>query len=241
MKIRTDHSFPLVFCLSLGCAVVAHGQGSAPAPFPALQPAQPVSSCNDYILQYQIAPLTPKQKACLYLGNLFSPTALFGATVSSMYAQFTNDEPSWGQGTRGYAERFAARYVQGMSKATGEYLTGLALREDLRPVRSTCRSWRRIWCAAETLVVARTAGTPRPLFSHVAGAFADGFVGMGFYDRDATWGQSLKRTGTSLASSLGYIEFYEFEPDIFGWLNKRFSPKGAAGQAGGASSQGSVP
>jgi hypothetical protein len=238
MTIATGLSYLFAFGLSLGAAGAAMAQDAAPETPGTLPPATQISACNDYIIQYQTVSLTPTQRACLYLNNLFSPTAVFGAAFSSIYAQATNDEPSWGQGSEGYAKRFGARYVQGMSKATGEYLTGLVHGEDLRPTRSTCKSWRRIWCAAETLVVANTSTGRHPVFAHVAGAFADGFVGMGFYSQDPTWGQSLKRTGTSLASSLGYIEFYEFEPQIFGWLTKRFSPKSTAVQAGASSQPG---
>lgn len=55
---------------------------------------------------------------------------------------------------------------------------------------------------------------------------------MSFYPDSGTVKQSLRRGGTSLASSLLAVEFSEFEPDILGKLGSLFSPKSTAQQAG---------
>lgn len=112
------------------------------------------------------------------MGNLVSPGALFGAAVSSAYGQLTDDEPSWGHGTVGFAKRYGARYAQGVAKATGEYLTAWTLGEDPRTKPSTCQSWKRIFCAARTMVAQpNDKGGYRPVFSKFAGAAANGLSG----------------------------------------------------------------
>jgi hypothetical protein len=215
--------------------------------FTALLHAQTVSQpsvintppCNDYNIKNDRL-LTAKQRTCIWAGNLLTPGSVFGAAVSSAYGQLTDDEPSWGQGTAGFAKRYGARYAQGMSKATGQYLTALALHEDPRRKPSNCISLKRAVCAARSLVAQPKDGPGsayRPVFSYLAGAAASGFVGIGFYPDSGTVNLSVRRTGTSLASSLLSVEIAEFQPDLLRFLGKRFSPKSTAKQAGAGSSK----
>jgi hypothetical protein len=182
--------------------------------------------CNDYKIKND-AVLGSRQRACIWVGNLFSQGAVFGAAVSSAYGQWTDDEPSWGQGAGGYARRYSARYAQGVSKATAEYLVAWADREDPRSKPSGCLAFKRVLCVARSLVaqpLPNQAGF-RPVFSKLAGAAANGFIGMTFYPDSGTVNESLRRSATSLGSSLLTVEIAEFEPEIFRWIGKRFSPK----------------
>ncbi len=219
----------LLICASAYPAL-AHAQ-FPPAPPPAIT----IPACNDYRLKND-HPLLAKQRACIWAGNLVTPGAIFGAAFSSAYGQITKDDPGWGQGVAGYARRFGGRYAQGVTKATAEYLSSWAFREDPRPTRSACLSWKRIFCAAESLVAQPSpSGGTRPVFSKVIGAFAGGFIGMTYYPQSGTVNQSLRRSGTSLATSLLSVEIYEFQPEIFGWLGAKFSPKSTPAQAGAPS------
>jgi hypothetical protein len=190
-----------------------------------------IPDCNNYRIAYDKT-LTAKQRACIWGGNLLTPSAIFGAGISSAYGLLTDEEPAWGQGTAGYARLFAARYAQGVTKATGEYLTGWAFQEDPRRKPSTCIGWKRTLCAARSLVAQpKDGGGYRPAFATVAGAAAGGFVGMAFYPNTATINESLRRTGSSLGSSLASVELTEFEPDILHLLGRLFAPKSTAQQA----------
>jgi len=214
--------------------------------FPALIHAQTVSQpavintppCNDYNIKNDPV-LTAKQRTCIWAGNLLTSGSVFGAAVSSAYGQLTDDEPSWGQGAAGFAKRYGARYAQGVSKATGQYLTALAFREDPRRKPSNCIAWKRAVCAARSVFAQpkESGDGYRPVFSYLAGAAASGFVGIGFYPDSGTVNLSVRRTGTSLASSLLSVEIAEFQPDLLRFLGKRFSPKSTAKQAGAGSSK----
>jgi hypothetical protein len=58
------------------------------------------------------------------------------------------------------------------------------------------------------------------------GAAASGFSGMAWYPTgNNSVTDALVRAGTSLAGSLAYAEFNEFEADLFKLLGKWFSPK----------------
>jgi len=190
-----------------------------------------IPECNNYRLTYD-PNLTAKQRACIWGSNLLTPGAIFGASISSAYGLLTDEEPGWGQGTAGYARLFAARYAQGVTKATGEYFTAWAFHEDPRRKPSTCIGWKRTLCAARTLVAEQKEdGGYRPVFAPVVGAAAGGFIGMAFYPNTATVNESLRRTASSLGSSLPSVELTEFEPDILHLLGRLFAPKSSAQQA----------
>jgi hypothetical protein len=218
----------IVFALAIPGSVVAQ---SASAP-----PVIDTPPCNAYHIANDET-LSAKQRTCIWGGNLLTPGAVFGAAVSSAYGILTDDEPSWGQGSAGFARRYAARYTQGVTKDTGQYLTALLLHEDPRRKPSNCISWKRTVCAARSLFAQPKADGSgyRPVFQYLAGAAAGGFVGISFYPDSGTVNESLRRSGTSLASSLLSVEITEFEPDILRIVGRMFSPKSTARQAGASS------
>jgi len=186
-----------------------------------------VSKCNDYLINNN-DPLSGVQRACIYKSNLLTSSGVFGAGIGAGWAQIMKNDPAqWGRGPQGYTRSYGTRYAAGMSKATAEYLTALAFREDPRPRRSKSPFWfDRIADAALSMFLDTGQAYPRPAFHHVAGALASGFTGMAFYpSSNNTFGSALKRSGMSFGGSLAYAELYEFEPDIFRILGKRFSPK----------------
>jgi hypothetical protein len=214
---------PFLFALGFSC--VGLGQNVAPPH------TIDIPQCNNYRIAYD-EQLSARQRACIYAGNLLTPGAVFGAGISSAYGILTDDEPAWGQGAAGFARRYAARYAQGVTKATGEYLTAWAFHEDPRRKPSNCMTWKRTLCAARSLFAQpKLDGGYRPVFATVAGAAAGGFIGMSFYPNSGTVNESLRRTGTSLATSLLSVELSEFQPDILHLVGRLFAPKSTAQQA----------
>lgn len=210
-----------------GAIAGTRGQApSSPPPVP-IKPAPPVPACNEYRLRYDQR-LSPTQRTCIYASHLLTPSAIFGAAFASGYAQLLrNDPPEWGHDPLGYGRSFGTRYAQGMTKATGEFLSALITKEDPRRQRSKKTNFfGRIWYAGTSLVVDRHSAAPRLAAATVIGAFSSGFVGMAWYPTpEDTVRRSLRRSGASLAGSLIYAELYEFEPDIFKVIGKWFSPK----------------
>jgi hypothetical protein len=197
--------------------------------------------CNDFNIQLAVTTysnhgdhvdLGRKQRACIYLGNLFSESAVLGSLASSGLSQWRKSNPEFGLGAEGYAKRVGTKYTEGMTKATAEYLSAWVFRENPKPPTSRCSSWHRAFCAAGSMVVGQnSSGQYRPIFSKVLGAAADGFIGTEWY-ADDSWKAVVRRSGVSLATSLAYAEIAEFEPDIFRWLGKLFSTKGKSGDGG---------
>jgi hypothetical protein len=227
--VTTPFKRPLALAAGLIVALLSSRVASAQnvAPPPIIE----IPQCNGYRLQTD-DPLTAKQRACIWGGNLLTPGAVFGAAFSSGYGLLTKEEPAWGQGTAGYAKLFGARYAQGMTKATGEYLTAWAFHEDPRRKPTNCITWKRAVCAARNMFAQpKEGGGYRPVFSTVAGAAAGGFIGMSFYPNTGTVNESLRRSGTSLATSLLSFELTEFEPDILHLVGRLFAPKSTAKEA----------
>jgi len=194
--------------------------------------------CNDFNIQKSVTNfssgeyLSPKQRACIYASNLFTPSAIFGSLASAGLSQLRNSNPEFGQGMLGYSKRAGPKYAEGMAKATGEYVSAWVFRENPKPPTSQCSSWHRVFCAAGSLVVKRnSSGELRPVFSKVLGAASDGFVGTEWY-ADDSWKVAVRRSGVSFATSLVYREFAEFQPEIFRTVGKLFSTKGKSGDGG---------
>jgi len=227
--MRTTFERRIGFASALLVALVHSGIAYAQNVTPA--PAIDIPPCNDYRITND-EDLTAKQRACIWGGNLLTPGAVFGAGFSSAYGLLTKEEPAWGQGAAGYARLYGARYAQGVTKATGEYLTAWAFKEDPRRKPTNCIAWNRTVCAARSLFAQpKDGGGYRPVFSTVAGAAAGGFIGMSFYPNTGTVTESLSRTGTSLATSLLSVELTEFQPDILHLVGRLFAPKSTAKEA----------
>ena len=190
------------------------------------------AACLAYTLQIQTAPLTSHQKFCYFLQNkAFTPSAIFGAAFSAGYAQLTNNPKEWGGGTKGYAERFATRYAQGLTKSTTESFVGMLDHEDPRLHASSeagtmlSRPSRIMPRLGQALL--NSVWTPRDPFpdgsrrsnslsySRIAGSLASGFIGMSWTpDRINTVGQAFGRTGTGFAGYAATSVWTEFQPDV---------------------------
>ena len=160
----------LIFSASLSLAQPA-GENLSP------QYAQaPSPKCDAYTMQYR-ANLSALEKTCYYRDQMISPSGTFGAGLFAGIAQAMDSPREWPQGAKGLGWRFGTRYVQGMSKTTGSYLTGLMLREDPRVLRPDCDrqdSWGMI----------STAAAPRTVWQRLRGAVTVNFWDKNFWDKN---------------------------------------------------------
>jgi hypothetical protein len=211
----------------------------------------PQPKCDSYSMQNRVS-LSALEKTCYYRDQLLSPSAISGAALFAGIAQATNSPREWPQGAKGFGWRVGTRYVQGMAKTTGGYLTGLALREDPRPARPDCRRphdsrgmlleaaaprsfWGRVGGAVAVNFWTRDDSCKmRPAFAASAGALSSGFVGMAWTpDSSNTVTKALLRSGTALGGSIGSSIFTEFQGDITHVVTKLFG--------GGSRSNGGSP
>jgi hypothetical protein len=206
----------------------------------------PQPRCDAYTMQNR-ANLSALEKTCYYRDQMISPSATFGAGFFAGIAQAMDSPREWPQGAKGFGWRSGTRYVQGMSKTTGAYLTGLMLREDPRVLRPDCDRkdpWGMVSAeAAPRTVWKRLAGAvavnfwaknfwdnngkckARPVFAPTVGALSSGFVGMAWTpDSSNTIAKAFVRSGTALGGTIGNRVFSEFQGDLVHFFT-RSGPK----------------
>jgi Carboxypeptidase regulatory-like domain len=64
---------------------------------------------------YDTAPLTVKQKFLMAERGTFDPVSMIGVGIGAGIEQAMNTYPGYGQGARGYAKRFGAKFADGRS------------------------------------------------------------------------------------------------------------------------------
>ena len=162
-------------------------------------------------------PLTAREKFVIASKDSFDVPVYFTAAGFAGLYQLENQSPSFGQGMRGYAYRYATAYGD---QLIGNMLTEAALpvlfHEDPRYFRKGEGSmWRRAGYAMSQIVVTRT-DTGRTTFnvSEIFGTGATAAVGNAYYPDDRGAGETIERLYTQLASDAFSNVLKEFWPDI---------------------------
>ncbi len=161
--------------------------------------------------------LTPQQKIVIASKDSFDyPLIALGGVFAGL-GQLTNQDPSFGQGTRGFAHRLITNYSD---QATGNMMTeGLfpvMLHEDPRYFRLGKGSiWRRTGYALSRILVTRTdSGETRFNYSEWLGNAASVALSNTYYpdNRTATLSAAklVEECGTDAVSQV----LKEFWPDI---------------------------
>ncbi len=213
-------------------AIAAFGQegGALPAP-----QAPPVPQCDSYSIQ-TLPTLHWKQKTCIWRDQLITGNALTGAAFWGAVAEWRHTPPEWPQGFKGFGMQMGTRYAQGMTKSTAAFLVGGLLHEDPRPrpayeigcehqhFRAT-GVWPRVGQSLLRVVWTHKENChDAPAFSRLAGAFASGFVQMGWQpDRINNVSTALRGSAGAMGGYFGYSVFTEFQGDLYGLVGKLFT------------------
>lgn len=229
---RSVHLCFIVVSFSWVCS----GQTLAQTPPELSPPPDPQQSCDAFSLT-NYPRFSFKQRTCYWGSQLFTGSALFGASFFAAVAQVRHDPKEWPQGAQGFGERFGTRYTQGMTKTTVAYLASAMLHEDLRPrppydpacpghvhiphtnymARLGSSLLRVVWTHNDATCKDQVA------VSRLAGSFASGFI------QSAWLPPSTNTTGNALVSSASGMGGYfansvwtEFQGDLFGLLGRAF-------------------
>ena len=123
-------------------------------------------------------PLTPEQKAKRRALRLIEPLTLLSSAFGAGVDQWRNIPPEWGQGTEGYARRFAS--AEGFTAAHNGVALGfdLAFHLDPRYRRLPEAGFgSRLWNAVgQTFIANKDSGGKTINVSEIAGNFGAGFV-----------------------------------------------------------------
>ena len=169
-------------------------------------------------------PLTTKQKFTIAAKDSFDwPVYLVSGGFAALY-QLENQNPSFGQGLKGYAHRYVTSYGdQTIGNMMTEAIWPTLLREDPRYFRQgTGGVWSRMFYAASRVVITRTdAGGHRFNFSEWMGNGATAAIGSLYYPQARGAGDVWQRTYTQVATDAFSQELKEFWPDIKRHLRHR--------------------
>ena len=162
-------------------------------------------------------PLTAGQKAIRRALRLVEPVTLFSSSFGAGIDQLRNLPPEWGQGSEGYARRFAS--AEGFTAAHNAVALGFDLAFHLDPRYRRMPQGRfgpRVWNAvSQTFIANKDSGGKMVNVSEIFGNFGAGFVAN-------TWepagynstGDALTRGALGLAYHSAKNVLREFLPDI---------------------------
>jgi hypothetical protein len=221
----------------------------------------PKPGCDSYSMQtLPREAFGLKQRTCYWSSQLFTGSALFGASLFGVIGEVRHKPPEWPQGLQGFGQQMGTRYTQSMVKSTATFLASNVTREDPRPkpAQFVQISKQKVGCTPATTVGARLGQSllrvvwdgcrARPAPARLMGSFASGFVGLAWAppSQDKV-SDALVNSGTAFAGYIGNSVFSEFQYDIFGFVGRMFGmgkphpqpappavPPNAATQKGGS-------
>jgi hypothetical protein len=163
------------------------------------------------------APITVQQKFSIASKDSFDyPLLALGAAIAGI-GQWTNENPSFGQGAAGFARRFGTSYAdQAIGNMMTEAIFPSFLHEDPRYFRRGYGSkWSRTFYAASRVFVTRTdAGNWRFNYSEVLGNAAATAISNAYYPDNRDVGANVAKLGQQIAIDAASQVLKEFWPDI---------------------------
>lgn len=191
---------------------------------PAEQQAPPDKRVFGVLPNYRTAneameyrPITAQQKFTIASKDSFDyPLVLLSGAIAGM-GQFTNQNPSFGQGGAGYFRRLGTSYGdQAIGNMMTEAIFPTLLREDPRYFRRGYGSkWSRVYYAATRVLVTRTdSGGRRFNFSEVLGNAAAVGISNTYYPDNRTIGANVSKLGEQIGIDAVSQVLKEFWPDI---------------------------
>jgi hypothetical protein len=165
---------------------------------------------NFYVVyDHNAAPLTAKLKFKLATKVLYDPVTIFGVAAISGINQ-AGDLPNYGQGAKGYAERFGAASASGAADIMigGAILPSLFHQDPRYFYQGTGTKKSRVWHAISSAFICRgDNGQLQPNYSTIGGDLAAAAIAISYYppsDRGASrvFGTALINTGERAFANL---------------------------------------
>ena len=188
---------------------------AAIAPAPVVTPAPPEPA-------YQ--PLSLGEKLARFGKQTFGPGSFASPLLTATYHQWRDDPAEWGQGSNGYARRYAAALATRTSKNAIAFGLGAMLHEDPRffPSHQETISGRVKYALIHTFLARTDSGGQGIAWSRIGASFGSGFLGSAWYPGRLSDPQhALERSGIGLAGFVGMSLGAEFAPDLKRLLRRK--------------------
>ena len=162
-------------------------------------------------------PISAKQKFIIATKDtLDGPGFVLAGAFAGLY-QLENENPSFGQGFKGYAIRYATSYGdQAIGNMMTEGIMPSLLHEDPRYFRRGSGSvpGRTFYALSRVLVTRTDSGGTRFNFSEVLGNGVDAAVGNAYYPDERGFLDTMDRLGLSVGTDAVSDVLKEFWPDF---------------------------
>jgi hypothetical protein len=171
-----------------------------------------------------VEPLTVHRKFWIAAKDSFDYPIYFISGAFAGISQIENTNPSFGQGIKGYAKRYAAGYGdQLIGNMMTEGVFPSLLHEDMRYFRrGTGSTWARTFYALTRILVTRTdAGGTHFNFSEVVGNSTAVAISNAYNPDTRNASENLEKLGLQLGTDAISNVLKEFWPDVKRKLQQR--------------------
>lgn len=223
---------PLLILLSAACAFAQDASRVAPSD-PQPQPQREkrilwiIPNYRTYPDGPDYHPLTTREKFRMARQDSLDPGTFALAAAFAGKSQLDNADPSFGQGTAGYAHRFVTSYADW---AIGDYMTEAIvpslIHQDPRYFRlGQGGAFRRIGHAVGQIFWTRMDGGGHMFnFSEVLGNAAAVAIGNAYYPDGRTAADNFSRLGIQVGLDMAGNLLKEFWPDVHDRLARKPKP-----------------
>ena len=213
-------------------ATVAPGAGSAPVEDKRIFGVLPNNRTAEASTPFE--PITAGHKLTIAAKDSFDwPVYLTAAGFAGLY-QIENQNPSFGQGVKGYARRLGTSYAdQTIGNMMTEGIMPSVLHEDPRYFRlgeGKGSGWYRTWYALSRIMVTKTdSGKTRFNFSEWVGNAGAVALSNAWYPDTRTATDNLEKLAIQCATDAFSNVLKEFWPDVKRRLHKKHESEASAG------------
>jgi hypothetical protein len=162
-------------------------------------------------------PISSRQKMAIATDDTFDWASFALAGAFSGLGQLNNQNPSFGQGVKGYSKRLAGAYGdQAIGNMLSEGVLPSLLHEDPRYFRrGQGTGWSRFLYAATRVFVTRTdSGGKRFNFSELGGNTLAVAISNAYYPDARNVTDNVQKVGIQFATDMASNVLKEFWPDI---------------------------
>lgn len=176
-----------------------------------------------------VCSLDASAKFQLFKRNTVEPVTFIAAAFDSSLAQMQDDDPSFGQGTAGYAKRYGASLADAVSSDFFHtYLFPVMFQQDPRYYRrGEGSNSRRLGHALSHVFVAESdSGGKMFNFSELLGTTSSVVLSNTYHPGNTRGLQpAAKRIGLGIASDMGFDVLREFWPEVVHTLKLPFKER----------------
>jgi hypothetical protein len=162
-------------------------------------------------------PITEKRKMTIAAKDSFALPIYFNTMVFATLYQFENENPSFGQGTLGYAKRMVASFGdQAIGNMMTEGVMPSLLKEDPRYFRigEGSKKYRTAYALTRIFVTHTDSGSTRFNFSELLGNSAAVAFSNVYYPDTRTASENVEKLAMQLATDAFSNALKEFWPDV---------------------------